>query len=114
MATQDEKPLDESVNNQQNGGNGSTTKATTAAAETASPSTEAKKPSVFKRIWTKLDLDMMTVMLMFKASLPPTIAIAFYQAQDVAAVYQTLGYLIAITSVLGMCIMPRGMFMQTM
>ncbi|KXT19011.1 hypothetical protein AC579_8733 [Pseudocercospora musae] len=114
QSTQDEKPLDGGVNNQQNGGNNSTTKATTAASETPSPSPEAKKRSKFKRIWTELDLDMMTVMLMFKASLPPTIAIAFYQAQDVAAVYQTLGYLIAITSVLGMCIMPRGMFMQTM
>ena len=52
--------------------------------------------------------------MMFKGSLPPTIAIAMYQAEPVAEQYQTLGYLVAISSVLGFCIMPRGKFIQTM
>ena len=73
-----------------------------------------KKPNKIKQLWQKLDLDVPTVMMMFKASLPPTIAIAMYQSDAVAGVYSTLGYLVAITSVMGMCIMPRGMFVQTM
>lgn len=73
-----------------------------------------KKPNKLKQLWQKLDLDIPTVMMMFKASLPPTIAIAMYQSDAVAAVYSTLGYLVAITSVMGMCILPRGMFVQTM
>jgi hypothetical protein len=41
-------------------------------------------------------------------------AIAFYQADSVAATYTTLGYLIPIISVLGMPIMPRAKFFQTL
>lgn len=52
--------------------------------------------------------------MMFKGSLPPTIAIAMYQAPSVAEEYSTLGFLVAISSVLGFCIMPRGKFIQTM
>lgn len=75
---------------------------------------ESKKPSKIKALWEKAGLDMSTIMMMFKGSLPPTIAIAMYQARDVQQVYQTLGYLVAITSVLGMAVMPRGMFIQNM
>lgn len=75
---------------------------------------EAKKPSKLKSLWQKAGLDVPTIMMMFKGSLPPTIAIAMYQARDVQQVYQTLGYLVAITSVLGMAIMPRGLFIQNM
>lgn len=86
-----------------------------AASGTAKPApATSKKPNIFQRLWQKLDLDLITVMTMFKASLPPTIAVAFYQSHAVAGVYETLGYLVAVTSVLGMCIMPRGMFVQTM
>ncbi|EME49428.1 hypothetical protein DOTSEDRAFT_68258 [Dothistroma septosporum NZE10] len=73
-----------------------------------------KKPPLAKRIWAKTGLDLQTLILMFKGSLPPTIAIAMYQARDVASVYNTVGYLVAITSILGMCIMPRGRFLQSM
>lgn len=78
------------------------------------PQQEAKKPFKIKEIWHKTGLDVPTILMMFKGSLPPTIAIAMFQAKDVQEVYQTLGYLVAITSVLGMCIMPRGMFVQNM
>ncbi|PIB01099.1 hypothetical protein CB0940_00528 [Cercospora beticola] len=84
------------------------------SAASSPPNSEStKKPNMFKKLWQKLDLDVPTVMLMFKASLPPTIAVAMYQSPAVAREYTTLGYLIAITSVLGMCIMPRAMFVQT-
>jgi hypothetical protein len=49
-----------------------------------------------------------------RAALPPTIALAMYQASDIASTYSTLGYLIAIISILGFCIMPRAKFLQTM
>ncbi|KAK4508098.1 hypothetical protein PRZ48_001836 [Zasmidium cellare] len=78
------------------------------------PQSETKKPSKIKALWQKAGLDVPTVLMMFKGSLPPTLAICMYQSRDVQEVYQTLGYLVAITSVLGMCIMPRGMFMQNM
>ncbi|KAK4634033.1 hypothetical protein CLAFUW4_01178 [Fulvia fulva] len=72
-----------------------------------------REPTIIQRIWTKTGLDAPTLMLMFKGSLPPTIAIAMYHARDVASVYATVGYLVAIISILGMCIMPRGMFLQS-
>jgi hypothetical protein len=73
-----------------------------------------KKPSFIKRIWTKLGLDVGTLLMMGKAALPPTIALAMFQADAVAKVYSTLGYLTAIISILGFCIMPRAKFVQTM
>lgn len=107
--TTESSSSDEAGGVNQNAASGTATTAPSAAAAATS-----KKPNIFQRLWQKLDLDLITVMTMFKASLPPTIAIAFYQSHAVAGVYETLGYLVAVTSVLGMCIMPRGMFVQTM
>lgn len=73
-----------------------------------------KKAGFMKKMWTKLGLDLPTVMMMCKAALPPTIALSMYQATAVAKVYTTLGYLTAIISILGFCIMPRAKFIQTM
>ncbi|USP81966.1 hypothetical protein yc1106_09240 [Curvularia clavata] len=73
-----------------------------------------KKPSKLKTAWDKLGLDVPTLLMMGKAALPPTIALSMYQATDVAQTYTTLGYLTAIISILGFCIMPRAKFVQTM
>ncbi|KAJ6194764.1 hypothetical protein J3E72DRAFT_387490 [Bipolaris maydis] len=73
-----------------------------------------KKPSRLKAAWGKLGLDLPTLLMMGKAALPPTIALSMYQATDVAQTYTTLGYLTAIVSILGFCIMPRAKFIQTM
>lgn len=73
-----------------------------------------KKPSFVKKTWTKLGLDTGTLLMMGKAALPPTIALSMLQAQKVAQVYTTIGYLVAIISILGFCIMPRAKFLQTM
>ncbi|KAF2681514.1 hypothetical protein K458DRAFT_309610 [Lentithecium fluviatile CBS 122367] len=73
-----------------------------------------KTPSALGKAWKKLDLDLPTALMMMKAALPPTIALAMYQATDVANTYSTLGYLVAIISILGFCIMPRAKFIQTM
>ncbi|KAI7510959.1 hypothetical protein KC347_g3845 [Hortaea werneckii] len=75
---------------------------------------DEKKPSKLTQIWTKIGLDVPTLVVMFKGSIPPIVALAMYQADAVAQEYTTLGYLVAITSILGFCIMPRGKFIQTM
>lgn len=74
---------------------------------------EPKRLSIMKKIWTKIDLDLPTFLLMVKGSLPPLIALAMYQSKMVAEKYDTLGYLIAIISILSFCILPRGKFIQT-
>jgi hypothetical protein len=86
----------------------------TSLAEDAEEETKVKKLSIIKRIWTKLALDVPTVLMMGKAALPPTIAMSMYQATAVSEIYTTLGYLVAIISILGFCIMPRAKFIQTM
>lgn len=73
-----------------------------------------KKPSFIKKTWTNLGLDVPTVLMMMKAALPPTIALSMYQADKIARQFTTLGYLVAIMSILGFCIMPRAKFIQTM
>ncbi len=75
---------------------------------------EPAQPSKLKHLWRKSGLDAQTLKMMFKGSIPPTVAIAVYQAPQVQQTYQTLGYLVAISSVLGFCIMPRGKFIQSM
>ncbi|KAF2658887.1 hypothetical protein K491DRAFT_592135 [Lophiostoma macrostomum CBS 122681] len=57
---------------------------------------------------------IVALLIYIRAALPPTIALAMYQSHKVAAVYSTLGYLVAIISILGFCIMPRAKFLQTM
>ncbi|QIW98053.1 hypothetical protein AMS68_003571 [Peltaster fructicola] len=78
------------------------------------PPAPAAKPSKIKQLWQKTGLDVKTLLMMFKGSLPPTIAVAMYQSTAVANQYGTLGYLVAIMSILGMAIMPRGKFLETM
>lgn len=74
----------------------------------------AKKPSIMSRMWKKTQLDVPTILIMMKGGLPPVISLAIYQSSGVAATYATLGYLVAIVSILGLCIMPRAKFIQTM
>lgn len=57
---------------------------------------EQKRPSKLKQLWQKAGLDYMTLALMLKGSLPPTIAIAMYQSRAVSSQYGTIGYLVAI------------------
>ncbi|KAF1957761.1 hypothetical protein CC80DRAFT_442674 [Byssothecium circinans] len=75
---------------------------------------KGKKPNFLTTLWKKIDLDLSTALMMMKAGLPPTIALAIYQKTAVADRYITLGYFIAVVSILGFCIMPRAKFIQTM
>ncbi|OBT64942.1 hypothetical protein VE03_05687 [Pseudogymnoascus sp. 23342-1-I1] len=74
---------------------------------------EKPRPSVPKRIWAKLDLDLGTLMMMFKGSLAPIIAVAWYESLDIARIFTTLGYLVPIITVLSISIMPRAKYIQT-
>ncbi|KAF2762797.1 hypothetical protein EJ05DRAFT_534275 [Pseudovirgaria hyperparasitica] len=73
-----------------------------------------KKVSLPKRMWTSLDLDLPTVLIMAKGALPPAIVLGMLQANVIITEFNTLGYLVAIASVLGMCILPRAKFLQFM
>ena len=74
----------------------------------------APKPSLIKRLWDGSGLNLMMLMLMIKGALPPTISLAVYQSSAFAGHYSTLGYLVAIMSVLSFAILPRSKYIQTM
>jgi len=70
------------------------TNATRDANDQPEKSKPKPKPARWKIWWDKIGLDVPTVALMFKGSLPPTISIAIYQADPVARTFKTLGYLV--------------------
>ena len=74
----------------------------------------AKKPSRAKRLWDGSGLNPGMLMMMVKGALPPAISLAVYQSSAFADVYSTLGYLVAIMSVLSFAILPRSKYIQTM
>ena len=73
-----------------------------------------KKPSLVKRLWDGSGLNPGMLMMMVKGALPPAISLAVYQSTPFADVYSTIGYLVAIMSVLSFAILPRSKFIQTM
>ncbi|KAK3374804.1 hypothetical protein B0H63DRAFT_452637 [Podospora didyma] len=72
-----------------------------------------KKPNLIAKTFAKLGLDVPTLVTMLKGSLPPAISIAMCQAPAVSAYFSTLGYLVAIISVLALAILPRGKFLMS-
>ena len=78
------------------------------------PEKAPKKPNLPKRVWTALALDQSTVITMAKGGLAPIIALAALRSPTFAAQYTTLGYLVAIMSMLGFAILPRAKFIQGM
>ncbi|KAL8808256.1 MAG: hypothetical protein Q9200_004348 [Gallowayella weberi] len=81
---------------------------------TEDSSKEQKTLSSPLKIWRKSGLNIGMLAMMFKGALAPTIAIALYQSTGFAETYVTLGYLVAIMSILSFVIMPRAKFVQTM
>ncbi|EXJ84277.1 hypothetical protein A1O3_04944 [Capronia epimyces CBS 606.96] len=77
---------------------------------------EAKKsrPGLLKKVAAKINLDLPTFLMMLKGGASPAIALAAYQSDGWAETYSTLGYLVAILSVLSLPILPRGKFIQSM
>jgi hypothetical protein len=51
------------------------------------------KPSRLKSIWTSLDLDVFTILLMAKGGIPPALALGLLQITVVANHFSTIGYL---------------------
>ena len=72
------------------------------------------KPNMFKRAWTAAGLDPLTLILMAKGALPSAIALAAFRATGFAAIYTTLGYLVAIMATLSLALQPRAKFLQAM
>ena len=72
------------------------------------------RSSLLTRLWQKSGLNIGMLAIMFKGALAPTIAIALFQSTAFADHYSTLGYLVAIMSILSFGIMPRAKFVQTM
>ena len=70
----------------------------------------AKKAPLPKRLWNSLGLNPTILIMMFKGAIAPTIALAVYQADSIAKIYSTLGYLVGIVSVLSLPILPRAKF----
>jgi hypothetical protein len=77
----------------------------------AASSIPAKKPPLLKRIWRKLGINGLVVMIMVKPAVAATISMAIYQRKSVAAHYLNFGYLIIIVSVTTVPILPRGKFL---
>lgn len=67
-----------------------------------------------RSFFTKLGLDASTLTAMLKGSLPPTIGIAMCHAPAVASYFGTISYLVPITSVLAMSVLPRGKFLMNL
>ncbi|KAK0623816.1 hypothetical protein B0T14DRAFT_536590 [Immersiella caudata] len=74
----------------------------------------AKKAGFLERFMTKYDINAPTLMMMFKGSVPPIVAIAMYQSHEVSSYYVTVGYLIPIISVLALPLLPRGKFILSL
>ncbi|KAB5523043.1 hypothetical protein GE09DRAFT_1043565 [Coniochaeta sp. 2T2.1] len=64
--------------------------------------------------WRTLDMDLGSLQMMMKASLPPTVVIAIHQSNRVADITQTVGYLAALMSVTAQCAIPRAKFLKIM
>lgn len=73
-----------------------------------------KKASLLIRLWQVSGLNIGMLAIIFKGALAPAIAIALYQSTSFADHYATLGYLVAVMSILSFGIMPRAKFIQTM
>jgi hypothetical protein len=72
----------------------------------------AKRPNIAVRLWKKLDIAPVMLLLAAKGALPATIALAAYQAKGWAEIYTTLGYLVAIIGTLSLCFQPRAKYLQ--
>ncbi|KAL2271967.1 hypothetical protein VTJ83DRAFT_1338 [Remersonia thermophila] len=71
-------------------------------------------PATIPTMAAKLGLDKPTLIAMFKGSLSPIICLAILQASPVAEHFATIGYLMAIASILAHSLFPRGKFLTNL
>ncbi|KAF2667026.1 hypothetical protein BT63DRAFT_427445 [Microthyrium microscopicum] len=79
---------------------------------TAAPPKAGKPKGKSGKGFLGLDLDLITILLMAKGALAPTIVLAMAQATSIASMLGTLGYLSAIISLFSMPILPRAKYLQ--
>ena len=72
---------------------------------------QRKKPFL-SRCWDKMGLDTPTMMKMLKFSIPPTLALCIYQSNLISSTYTTVGYLIAIATILSSGLAPRAAYIE--
>ncbi|KXJ88899.1 hypothetical protein Micbo1qcDRAFT_214084 [Microdochium bolleyi] len=93
------------------------------SADTASPTTPPAPPKSHaaaaasgaapkQGLLSRLGIEPFIIIMCLKGAVAPTVALAMFQADAIAAYFSTIGYVIAIISVLAMPIMPRGKFLQ--
>ncbi|KAL7944133.1 hypothetical protein V8C42DRAFT_353954 [Trichoderma barbatum] len=75
---------------------------------------ENPKTTTWKRFIDKAGLDIPTLIIMTKGSIPPMIGIAMYQSTAISSYFTTQGYLIPVISVLAVAILPRDKFIQNL
>ena len=93
---------------------GSSSEGAAKAEENTDNAPPSRREALPKRIWAASGLNIGMLCMMAKGALPPVISLAIYQSTSVARVYSTLGYLVAIMSVISFAILPRAKFIQTM
>lgn len=71
------------------------------------------RSNMLKRLWRKTGIEPVQLILMLKGASPAIISLAAYQSDAWAIQYTTLGYLIAIMSLLSLPILPRAKFIQS-
>jgi len=86
--SKNEDAIEDKTSREEGIANGSRPPSTDASnnANTQEDKPDNKETSTLKKIYAKLGLDVGTLMMMFKGSVAPTIAIAFYQADSVCSV----------------------------
>ena len=75
---------------------------------TASPTATSR----IAAIWSRSGLDGQTLLNMVKFALPPTIALCMFQADAVANTFSTVGYLIAVGTILSSVLAPRAAYLE--
>ncbi|KAK9376334.1 uncharacterized protein V1513DRAFT_440036 [Lipomyces chichibuensis] len=65
-------------------------------------------------LWQKSGLNRSLLIAMVKGGLPPAIALSLFELDRFAANFTTVGYLVAIMSILSSAMLPRAKFLQTM
>ena len=73
-----------------------------------------KKPTVFRRAWTKLGMNPAVVMIMIKPAVAAVVSLAICQRHSIAVHFLNFGYLIIIVSITTVPILPRGKFLMNL
>lgn len=68
--------------------------------------------SFLVRTWDRIGIDRLAFMKMLKFSIPPSLALCIYQSNTISSTYTTVGYLIAIGTILSSGLAPRATYIE--